>query len=168
MSEEQAEAPVKRGRGRPRKVPPPETKTTPKIQAKGYKWKNQPNWDDPEVGPRDGFADKYKIPKEILDRFPDLVFQWVTDSVFGQQDPQHRGEFERGGWHPVDAQDLDGVFDGLFMKRGATGDIKVSRQVLMMRRRDLHEKALRMEAMRAREQVLIKEQAWRSGEIGVT
>lgn len=159
------ETEVKRGPGRPRKVMAP--KVEPKQESKRSVMRAKPNWDD--VDPNaEVSVDRYKLPREFLDKWREYSFQWVTHSVFGQEDPQHRGVFEQGGWTPVHQDDFDGELNGRFMKKHDPNEINVGGQVLMARPRYLTEKALAADKRAARDQVLIKEQALRGGDMPVT
>jgi hypothetical protein len=158
MSEE-----VKRGRGRPRKNLAPEVVV--KAPPKQFKMKAKPNWESNDTN-QDDTPDRLRINPALIPE--GMAAQWVTDSVYGQAVPQHRADFERKGWTPVHQEDFDGQFDGMFMPKGATGEIIVDGLVLMMRPKELSDKAARMDKRRAQEQVMIKEQSLRGGDIGVT
>jgi len=158
MSEE-----IKRGRGRPRKnlEPTAEAKAGPKQ----FKMKAKPNWETADTNQEDT-PDRLRINPALIPE--GMAAQWVTDSVYGQGVPQHRADFERKGWTPVHQEDFDGQFDGMFMPKGKTGEIIVDGLVLMMRPKELSDKAANADKRRAREQVMIKEQSLRGGDIGVT
>lgn len=155
--------PIKRGPGRPRKT----DVTSPSPAPIRHKMKAKPNWDEEDA---DG------LPDESPDRLsidPDLVpegmsLQWVTDSVYGQQVPQHRARFEKRGWTPVHQEDFEGVFDGMFMPKGADGEIKVDGMVLMARPAEMTRKANLDERRRAQEVIRIKEQALRGGDLNTS
>lgn len=143
----------KRGPGRPKK----EEAAPPK-----HKMKAKPNWEDIDPNIEDT-PDRLRIPQEM---WPEgMSLQWVTDSVLGQSMGQHRATFERSGWTPVHQSDFDGRFDGMFMQRGAEGEIKYEGMVLMARPMELTLKARREEQRKAREQVQIKEAAWKTGDL---
>lgn len=154
-----SEAPIKRGPGRPRKNL--EAAIEPKAQPKS-KMKARPNWEtvDPEA---DESPDRLRINPSMIPE--GMSAQWVTDSVYGQGMPQHRADFERKGWTPVHQEDFDGLFDGMFMPKGAQGEIRVEGLVLMMRPKEFTDKAKHQDYVKAREQVFIKEQALRGGDI---
>src|SRR5258705_558567 len=98
-------------------------------------------------------------------KVPDgMSYQWVTDSIFGQLQPQRRSRFERKGWMPVPAERHDGVWT----PRGAKGEINVDGLVLMERPAEYTKMAHDHDRRKAREQVLIKEQQLRGGDVGVT
>lgn len=158
MSDQQ-EALVKRGRGRPRKHPLVER------EPKRYKMRAAPNWEsfDPNT---EETPDKLRIPEHQVPA--GLSLQWVTDSVYGQSVPQHRAQFEKRGWTPVHQDDFDGQFNGMFMPRNAPGEINVDGLVLMARPRELTEKARKADRQAAYEQVAIKEQALRGGDLPVS
>lgn len=127
-----------------------------------HKMKAKPNWEDIDPSMEDT-PDRLRIPPEM---WPEgMSLQWVTDSVLGQSMGQHRSTFERTGWTPVHQSDFDGRFDGMFMQRGAEGEIKYEGLVLMARPMELTLRAKREEQRKAREQVAIKESQWRSGDM---
>lgn len=154
-------------RGRPKKVEVTDSAyAAPKQTA--YKMKAKPNWED--ISPEDfenDSADKLHIAKEMIPDGMDL--QWVTDSIWGQPMPQHRAEFEKRGWTPVHQEDFDGRFDGLWMPKGAPGEIKSEACVLMARPLELSRRAKMIDRHKANEQIQIKEAALRGGDLpGVT
>lgn len=157
MSEE------KRSVGRPRKLaskPEPEAKAP--VQ---YKMKAKPNWEAFDTDEVDT-PDRLRIDPSLIPEGMSAV--WVTDSVYGQSVPQHRAEFEKKGWTPVHQEDFDGQFNGMFMPRGAPGEINVEGCVLMMRPKEITDRAKLMERRKAVEQVAIKEQALKGGDIPIS
>lgn len=153
---------IKRKPGRPRK-----DATPPQAAPGKYKMRAKPNWDALDETDESS-VDRLRLPASFLEKYKDLSFQWVTDSVFGQSDPQHRGRFEKGGWTPVHQGDFDGELNGLFMKVGDDSEINVGGQVLMARPKELTDRARLLDRRAALEQVAIKEQALRGGDIPVT
>jgi hypothetical protein len=157
MSED-TEAPIKRGPGRPRKEPPAYTR---------HKMKAKPNWDEDDIGGlEDESPDRLAIDPAIVPE--GMSLQWVTDSIYGQQVPQHRARFEKRGWTPVHQEDFDGAFDGLFMPRGAEGEIKVDGMVLMARPEEMTRRARQEDKRKANEVIRIKEAALRGGDINTS
>ncbi len=157
------DTPIKRGPGRPRKVPREEMREP--IKSTSLNMKAKPNWEsiDPhmEDSPDRLYIDKSLIPEG-------MSLQWVVNEIFGQEQSQHRGTFERTGWTPVHQTDFDGQFDGMFMPKGKEGEINVDGLVLMARPKAMTDKARKLEQKRAYEQVAIKEQALRGGDIPIT
>jgi len=159
------EQPVKRGPGRPRKNPLP-PKVEPKVEAKTqYKMRAKPNWETYDATTEDT-PDRLRIDRSLIPEGMDL--QWVTSEVFGQPDPQHRADFEKKGWTPVHQDDFNGQFNGMFMPKNAPGEITVHGLVLMARPLEFSERARKLDRRRATEQVMIKEQALRGGDIPVS
>lgn len=157
-------APIKRPRGRPRKVVVEREAKREPISSR-YQMKAKPNWETVDPLAEDS-PDRLHIDPSLI---PDgMSAMWVTDSVFGQGVPQHRARFEKGGWTPVHQSDFDGRFDGMFMPKGVDGEIAVEGMVLMMRPKELTDKAKARDRQKAREQVAIKEQAWKQGDLGTT
>ena len=155
MNEEET---PRRGPGRPRKEPEAPIR---------YKMKAKPNWDEDDVGGmEDESPDRLGIDPAIVPE--GMSLQWVTDSVYGQGVPQHRARFEKRGWTPVHQEDFDGVLDGMFMPRGADGEIKVDGMVLMARPEEITRKAKLSERRKAQEIIRIKEQALRGGDINTS
>ena len=168
MSEEPVDLP-KRPRGRPRKNPIMERESPREElrqdQGKPLKMRAKPNWETMDAfGPET--PDRYRIDPSLI---PDgMSAQWVTDTVFGQGVPQHRSEFERGGWTPVHQEDFDGQFDGMFMPKGKQGEINVDGLVLMVRPMEITKKAHYNNRVKAHNQVAIKEQALRGGDLPIS
>lgn len=161
--------PLKRKPGRPRKNPELSTaenkSAVEKPQRKPLKMKAKPNWETFDASAEES-PDRLRISPDLIPE--GMSAQWVTTSVYGQELPQHRADFERKGWTPVHQEDFDGIFDGMFMPKGAPGEIMVEGMVLMMRPKEFTQKAQRNELRKAREQVSIKEQALRGGDLPVS
>lgn len=153
-------APIKRGPGRPRK------ETVSDAPAR-YKMKAKPNWDEDNIdGMEDESPDRLAIDPNLIPE--GMSLQWITDSVYGQSVPQHRARFEKRGWTPVHQEDFDGILDGLFMPRGAEGEIKVDGMVLMARPEEMSQRARASDRRKAQEVIRIKEQALRGGDINTS
>lgn len=152
-------------RGRPRKNLAP--KVEPKAQSKAsYAMKAKPNWEGIEIDAEDT-PDRLRIPPHMIPE--GMSLQWVTVSVLGQPVPQHRAQFEKKGWTPVHQEDFDGRFDGMFMLKGADGEINFDGLVLMARPQEFTDRARQQDRKNAREQLQIQENALRGGQIdGVT
>lgn len=158
------EAPVKRGPGRPRKLL--EAKVEPKSPGKiQHRMRAKPNWETFDATSEES-PDKLRIDRSLIPEGMDL--QWVTSEVFGQPDPQHRADFERKGWTPVHQDDFNGQFNGMFMAKDAPGEITVHGLVLMARPMEFTLEARKQDRRKALEQVLIKEQSLRSGDVPVS
>ena len=141
------EPPKKKGgwpRGKPRlRRTPLEAKTDVKRPS-GARWemKAGANWESNDIQHTEGI-DRLHIPRGDIPEGMDL--QWVVDSVMGQPQPQHRGQFERKGWTPVHQEDFDHAFDGMFMPKGAQGEIMNEGLVLMARPKEFTDKAKKLE-----------------------
>lgn len=123
--------------------------------------KAKANWED--MDPAGERIDRFHIPDGLIPE--GMSLQWVTDSVMGEQRPQDRAEYEKKGWTPVHQEDFGARFDGVYMPKGAEGEINSGGQVLMARPVEYTEKARRHELQKAREQVSIREAALRGGDI---
>ena len=157
----------KRRAGRPPKIKEEVQAVPAKAPTSKYKMKAKPNWED--VSDQDFYdesVDKLHIPRDMIPDGMDL--QWVADSLRGQPQTQRRAEFERRGWTPVHQSDFDNRFDGMWMSKGAEGEINYEGTVLMARPLELSRKARLMDRKRALNQVQLKEHALLSGELPVT
>ena len=154
---------IKRGPGRPRK--PLAAKPAEPVAPKSFKMKAKPNWETFDATAQETPDRLHIDPEKVPEGFS---LQWVTDSVYGQSMSQHRSGFERKGWTPVHQEDFDGVFDGMFMPKGASGEIMNEGLVLMARPSEFTIKAKRADHRAALEQVHIKEQALRGGDIPIS
>lgn len=125
------------------------------------KMKAKANWE--AMDGRDDAADRFYIPKSMIPEGASL--QWVTSQVYGQDQTQHRAEFERKGWTPVHQEDFDGRFNGMFMPKDQDGEINNGGQVLMARPKELTIAAEKKDLHNARQQLAIKEAALRGGDI---
>ncbi len=135
----------------------------PKHEPKhSVKMREAPNWESVDLSEED-HPDRQRIPAHLIPE--GMSFQWVTDTVLGQSFAQHRASFEKKGWTPVHQEDFDGQLDGMFMKRGEQGEIRMSGQVLMARPSELTDRARKRDRRLANEQVAIKEQALRGGDL---
>lgn len=157
--------PIKRGPGRPRKNPAPKAEAKQEPKPNKFRMKAAPNWENIDATAEDT-PDKLRIDPSLVPE--GMSLQWVTSEVFGQADPQHRADFERKGWTPVHQEDFDGRFNGMFMARDALGEIKVHGTVLMARPMELTKRAKLMDRRRAQEQVMIKENELRNGNIPIS
>ncbi len=165
---EAAAAPVKRGPGRPKKLVVERESTREESRERNvtpYRMRAKANWETMDTA-GESTPDRYRISPELIPE--GLSAMWVTDSVFGQQLPQHRSEFERNGWTPVHQDDFEGQFDGMFMPKGKQGEINVDGLVLMVRPKEITEKAHARNWVKAREQVAIKERALRGGDLPIS
>lgn len=154
-----SDQPKKRGR-------PAAVEREPKHEQKpNLKMRAKPNWED--INPTEADTpDKLHIDPNLIP--PGMSALWVTDSIYGQPQPQHRATFERKGWTPVHQEDFDGQFDGMFMPKGADGEIKMDGLTLMMRPKELTDRAKKQERRAALEQVAVKEQALRGGDLNTS
>ncbi len=130
-----------------------------------WKMRSKPNWEDIDPTLEDS-PDKLHIPRHLIPEGMDMI--WCTDSVLGQEFPQHRSSREKMGWTPVHQEDFDGQLNGMFMPKGAEGEIKMTGMTLMARPMSLSIKAKTAERRAALEQVAIKEQALRGGDLPVS
>lgn len=164
---ENSETPViqKRKLGRPKNPvakPVDNSFELKERSATKHKMKAKPNWEEFDPSEVES-PDRLHISKADIPDGMDL--RWVRDSSFGQPDPQWRGRAEKAGWTPVHPSDFDGMYDGKFSKKGSEEEINIDGLVLMARPLEISRKAKIADRRRAIEQVQIKEQAWRSGDL---
>ena len=141
------------------------SKMRPRPESPKWRLKARPDgWDDFDI-PEDS-QDRFHIPQHMIPEGMDL--QWVTHSVMGQEVPHERRRFENTGWTPVYQEDFDHLYDGRWMPRGAPGEINQDGMVLMARPLHMSIAARQRELRRAKQQIQIKEAAWKGGDIGAT
>ena len=151
--------------GRPPKAAGVERDSTHENVARP-KMRAKPNWETMAPEDDSDTPDRLRIPR---DQMPEgMDFLWVTDSIYGQPQTQSRAEFEKKGWTPVHPEDFDGQFDGKFTPRGSQTEINVDGTVLMARPLELSQRAKLKDRRAALEQVAVKEQALRGGDIGAS
>lgn len=138
----------------------PKHQDIPKIRMK-----EKPNWDHIDPNESDT-PDRLHIPRNIIPDGYDLL--WATDTIFGQPQPQQMSARVKTGWTPVHQEDFEGRFDGMFMMKGAQGHIKMDGAILMARPIEISNRAKKAERRAALEQVAVKEQALRGGDIPVS
>ena len=71
-------------------------------------------------------------------------------------------------WTPVHQDDFDGIFNGMWMPKGTPGEIRNEGLVLMARPIELSKRAKLGDRKRALEQVQIKENSLRGGDLPVS
>lgn len=83
------------------------------------------------------------LPQDVIDRLhaEGVDVQWVTDSVLGKEEPGVRQSFEINAWEPVTPDMWDGLFDGMYTKKGHRGEINYQGLVLMWRPMELTREA---------------------------
>jgi len=84
------------------------------------------------------------IDKSVIDIVKNRYgcdLQWVVDSVLGQSAPQKRMAYEINAWEAVTPDMFDGIFDGMFTRKGHQGEINFEGLVLMYRPMELTEEA---------------------------
>ncbi len=83
------------------------------------------------------------IDASIMERLhaQGVDLQWVTDSVLGQAAPQARMAYEINAWEPVTPEMFEGIFEGVFTRKGHKGEIEFGGLVLMWRPMELTDEA---------------------------
>jgi hypothetical protein len=98
--------------------------------------------------------------------YPDgFDLQFVTRSIYGQEQPSHTAEFYRRGWEPVCGGDFDGKFDGRWTPPGHTGPIEIDGMILVARDARWSRKAKEDDMRKAHMALAVKEQQLRGGQI---
>lgn len=103
--------------------------------------------DDKPVKQKKTRLRKQASQRSLLDIDADIVnlvknkyesdLQWVVDSILGQAAPQKRMAYEINGWEPVTPDMFGGVFDGMYTRKGHSGEINFEGLVLMYRPMEL-------------------------------
>ncbi len=103
------------------------------------------------------------MDNSLIDRLREtygVSIQWVADQVLGKDEPQMRQDFEINAWEPATQDMFDGAFDGMYMRKGAKGEIRYNGLVLMWRPYELtleamaEDDAARLGAMKAQENMV--------------
>jgi len=107
------------------------------------------------------------VPQDMLDKLTadGIDLQWVTDSILGQSSPQQRMAFEINGWEPVTGDMFDGMFDGMYAKKGHQGEINYEGLVLMWRPMELTIEAKQEEAQARNNQLVAQQNMIKGGNI---
>lgn len=107
-------------------------------------------------------GDRLRISKSD---YPDgFDLQWVTHSIFGRVESQHRSRFERKGWVPVLNTDFEGKYSH-FVPENHSGEIEVDGLVLMARPKKFSERAKQIDDQAATDKVKIKERQITGGDL---
>lgn len=88
------------------------------------------------------------LPQDIIDIVRNQYgqdLQWVTDAVHGKAEPAMRQSFEINAWEPVTPDMFEGLFDGMYTRRGHKGEIEYGGLVLMYRPLELSDEAIQEE-----------------------
>lgn len=156
------EVQVKRGPGRPRKSPIVDRE--PKRPSSLFRMQSELGAIDPTD---DNTPDRLRIPPEEIPE--GFVFLWARLTNMGQPDDQNITFRRRNGWEPVCKGDVDGRFDHRFQTIKDNEQFTVDGTVgLMYRPVELHKKSQANELRAAREQVSIKEQMLKGGDLQTT
>jgi hypothetical protein len=91
--------------------------------------------------------------------------QWVTKSVYGQEQPSHTAGFYRRGWEPVWGEDFGHRFAGRWTPVGHQGPIEVDGMILCARDARWSEKAKQDDMRKAQGALAVKEAQLRGGQI---
>lgn len=107
------------------------------------------------------------LPPEILEwaTAEGIDFMWATNSVNGQPFPQQRMQFEVNGWEPVTGDMWGGKFDGLYLPKGAKGEITYDAAVLLWRPLELTIEAREEEAQAARLPTRVVDNQFKTGRV---
>jgi hypothetical protein len=98
--------------------------------------------------------------------YPDgFDLQFVTKSIYGQEQPSHTAGFYRRGWEPVHGTDFEGRFDGRWTPPGYKGPIEIDGMILVARDARWSAKAKEDDRRKAQMALAVKEQQLRGGQI---
>src|SRR5262245_21113804 len=140
----------------------PLMRATAKPAKKVWQMKAGNNWDSAQIGEEN--PDRYYIPSDQRPEGMDL--QWNTCTIYGQEMSQHINSWVRSGWTPIHRDDFDGLYR--HMPADDAGFIKLDGMALCARPEEFSRKARARDVAKAREQISLKEQACRGGEINAT
>lgn len=121
------------------------------------------NWDN-AVEVEDS-PDRLAIPPELIPE--GMALEFKTRSVLGQEQQQRLNGYFRAGWTPVHAEDFGGRFANMW-SRDDSGYVVYEACILCARPLALSIKAKKRELAKARDQIALKEQAFKGGEIAAT
>lgn len=121
------------------------------------------NWESPSTA--DEVEDKFHIPREDFPEGMDLF--WATRSIWGQEQNQRLNLHYRAGWTPVHKEDFDGRFANRFSVDDS-GYVVQESSILCARPLELSIAARERNERRAKEQISMKEQAFKGGDVGAT
>jgi hypothetical protein len=147
-----ASAPVKRSiRSSPRETAPP-TAERPRHRLRPL-----------EEMPTEVEGSRMHIDKSD---YPDgFDLQFVTKSVYGQEQPSHIVGFYRRGWVPVHGNDFEGKFDGRWTPAGHTGPIEIDGMILVARDARWSAKAKEDDKRKAQGALAVKEAQLKGGHL---
>lgn len=156
MTEEQA--PKRRGR------PPKSAAIQREPKRPMFKMQSEGDAIDPID---ENTPDRFRIPP---DEIPDDVqLQWVRLSIMGQPDEANVRYRTKAGWNPVCKGDIDGRFDFRFDASKDTEQFTVDGTMgLMWMPKERYKKIQARELRAAREQVSIKENMLKGGDIPIS
>jgi hypothetical protein len=98
--------------------------------------------------------------------WPDgFSLQWVTKSIYGQEQPSHTSSFYRRGWEPVWGTDFEHRFDGRWAPVGHQGPIDVDGMILCARDARWSEKAAEDDRRKAHAALAVKEAQLKGGQL---
>lgn len=107
------------------------------------------------LGGLDEGTDEFYIPPDII---PDgWTYEWKRHMIFNQEDPSYTVSLARDGWEPVPV-DRCPTHRAMMPENWKKGTIERKGMMLMERPREITEEVRRMDLMRARNQVRVKEQ----------
>src|SRR5215469_16730486 len=114
-------------------------------------------------------TDEYNIPRE---QFPEgMDLQWWTREIYGQETKQRITQARRGGWKEVKDADYDNwhqrVLGGKY-ELDSDGNVIHKGLGLFARPQEISDKSRARDLQRAREQIQLKEQAFKGGEMNAT
>jgi hypothetical protein len=107
------------------------------------------------LGGLDEGTDEFYIPPSIV---PDgWTYEWKRHTIFNQEDPAYTVQLRREGWDPVPV-DRCARHRSMMPENWAKGTIERKGMVLMERPSEISAEVRRMDLLRARQQVRVKEQ----------
>ena len=136
----------------------------PKAAKKTWQMKAGNNWETAVETDGDN-VNRLEVPADMIPE--GMSFEFKTRSIFGQEMKQRLNAAYRAGWTPVHADDFDGRFAQMW-SQDDSGYIVYEACILCTRPIEMTEAARKREKKRAQEQIAMKEQAFKGGEMNAT
>jgi len=133
----------------------PPLRTNPKEEDPRERARKRAEEIREHLGGLDEGTDEFYIPPSIV---PDgWTYEWKRHTIFNQEDPAYTVQLAREGWDPVPV-DRCARHRSMMPENWTKGTIERKGMVLMERPAEISAEVRRMDLLRARQQVRVKEQ----------
>jgi hypothetical protein len=133
----------------------PPLRTSPKAEDPRERARKRAEEIREHLGGLDEGTDEFYIPASIV---PDgWTYEWKRHMIFNQEDPAYTVQLRREGWDPVPV-DRCARHRSMMPENWSKGTIERKGMVLMERPSEISAEVRRMDLLRARQQVRVKEQ----------